>query len=82
MPQGRDDWNVPGVLEGTITFGVSKPLFPYTVSVGDASITLNADGSWSGDKAAFIRNVADVKSWPSYGQDAILMWLVVNAISK
>ncbi len=82
MPQDRDDWNVPGVLYGGIAFNVSLALFPYTVSVGDASITLNADGSWSGDKAAFIRNVADVKSWPSSGQDAILMWLVVNAISR
>jgi hypothetical protein len=55
------------------------PMFPSTVSVGTASITLHADGGYEGDVPAFLEAVRNAKMDGTPFSMPIL-WLIANAI--
>jgi hypothetical protein len=80
-PSEKDD---PGMTKPTVSTSAvhtieKPPMFPSSVSVGGASITLNADGSWTGDASAFYRALADAKQDGSPLTMPIL-WMFANAI--
>lgn len=57
------------------------PMFPAAVQIEDVKITLNADGSWEGDKDAFLAKVKDLKvAGDAYTMP--LLWLVVREIIR
>ncbi len=64
-------------------FFEEKPLtFPLTFGVRDAQITLNADGTWSGDKDAYLNALAEMRAPITSDTINLCLWLVANAISK
>lgn len=54
--------------------------YPITISAGDATITLNADGTWKGDGKAFLMALATVDLSEHPHPAPVIMWLVANAI--
>jgi hypothetical protein len=60
----------------------SLPIFPYTVEVGGVSISLKGDGTYEGDKEAFIAAANAMKSYGHDGISVAVVWLVIAAISK
>ncbi len=63
---------------GTVTM---PRMFPNTIMVGSVTITLYADGTWSGDREAFLRELAVISMFddPSI---MVELWLVANAIQN
>ena len=61
-----------------ITLG---PMFPSTIKVDGASITLNADGTWEGDREAFLTAVANAKM-DLTGLAMPILWLIVRALRE
>lgn len=55
------------------------PMFPSNVSIGGVSITLHADGSWSGDGEAFLTALKDAKMDGTV-ITMPLLWFIANAI--
>jgi hypothetical protein len=69
-----------GTLVGAAFSGWgSSPMFPSTVTVGTASIKLHADGTFSGDGAAFVAAIAEAKR-DHTGTVMPILWLLANAI--
>jgi hypothetical protein len=68
---------VSALQTGTVNlcFG---PTFPLTVSIGSASITLNADGSATGDVAALGTALAAVQGPPD--ASSITGWLILHCL--
>lgn len=60
---------------------IAAPMFPAEIGVGDARITLHADGSWSGDRDKFIAELKEAKQ-VGYNLMMPTLWLVENAISR
>lgn len=60
----------------------AEKTFPTTLTVGNITITLNGDGSWSGDGEAFMREIeACTRPQGGYKDETRTMtWLVANAI--
>lgn len=54
-------------------------MFPLTVSIGNASLTLNADGSATGDLAAFGAVLGTLQGPPDEG--AVTAWLILHYLS-
>ncbi len=70
---------------------VGKPLpgveyenaFPTTITAGEVTITINADGSWEGDGKAFIAELKRAKAGPYVAPNTrAVAWLVAAAIRK
>jgi hypothetical protein len=64
------------------TIAPPQPLFPNTVRVGEVSITLHADGSWEGDREAFLTAVRDDAKRDVSDVTMPILWLIANAIKK
>ena len=65
---------------GVLSFTV-PPMFPCTVKVGGTAIELRADGTWSGDRDAFIAALERQQRDYS-GSSMPILWLIANAIQK
>ena len=59
------------------------PWFPITINIGTPTIaiTLNADGSWSGDIAAFRQAMAESKGRKD-GVQQVLLWLLLREMER
>ena len=57
------------------------PMFPCKVKVGGAAIELRADGTWSGDRDAFVAALERQQRDYS-GSSMPILWLIANAISR
>jgi len=82
MPQITDEQSVTtaGSL-GYAEITISRA-FPHTISIDGASITMSADGTWSGDGPAFLAAIKTLKDYPSYSAaDKMAVWLVARAIA-
>lgn len=55
-------------------------MFPSTVKVGKATIGLNADGTWTGDRDAFIAALKECVQVQD-GVSMPMLWLIAHAIS-
>lgn len=56
-------------------------MFPNSVTVGDATITIKADGTWEGDKDAFLKALSEAKGDHS-PLAMVIVWLVANAMLR
>ena len=65
----------------TATIVGPLPMFPSDIVVGDAKITLHADGKWSGDPVAFVEALKRAKQM-SDPFTMPMLWLIANAIGK
>ncbi len=59
----------------------SLPMFPSNVSIGGATIKLHADGTWEGDREAFVDALKNAKQ-DGTGISMPLLWLVSHAINN
>jgi hypothetical protein len=57
-----------------------RPVFPCTVAVNDATITLQADGTVSGDVAAFCSTVFAMTSFGGSNPYALQLWVVATLL--
>ena len=62
-----------------------RRLFPDTASIpsSGAKLTINADGTWSGDGVAFLRAIEEAQA-PPYAEtnNKLIMWLVARAVRQ
>lgn len=62
---------------------LGQPVFPVQLTTGrtapGVTISLHADGSWSGDGQAFLEAAAELQGYQPNGS-SVLLWLVMNAI--
>ena len=65
---------------GTYSFEIAS-MFPSKVKVGGAAIELHADGTWSGDRDAFVAALERQQRDYS-GSSMPILWLIANAISR
>ena len=69
-------------MEGNAVLLADRPVFPLPVTVGDASITLQADGSVDGDVDAFRAAVMSTRSMGGAGLTSVVMWLLAFALPQ
>jgi hypothetical protein len=63
-----------GSFTTTFTLNI-PPWFPFTLHLGDCTITLHADGKWEGSIEALRTAMATGKA---YGDSAMLLWLLLR----
>lgn len=82
MPQITDQQTVTNAGSlGYAEITISRA-FPHTISIEGASITMSADGTWSGDGHAFLAAIKTVKDYSSWSAaDRVAVWLVARAIA-
>jgi hypothetical protein len=64
--------------ENTMTLSVA-PMFPSEVRANGVCVMLYADGTWSGDRAAFVAAVAEMRQ-TGEPVSMPLLWLVVASL--
>jgi hypothetical protein len=69
---------IPSGETVTSTFTLNiPPWFPFTVHLGDCTITLHADGKWEGSVEALREAMATGKAY-SDGNARMLLWLILR----
>lgn len=65
---------------GVVSFTI-PPMFPAKVKVGGVEIELRADGTWSGDRDAFVAALGR-QNRDFTGSSMPILWLIANAMSR
>ena len=62
-----------------VTIAPPPPMFPSAITIGEASIKLYADGTWSGDADAF-EAALRAATQTGEGLTMPIAWLAMNSI--
>jgi hypothetical protein len=83
-PEGTitfDPHTLPGPFSGTFQFN-EQPWFPFSITIGDVTIALLADGKWEGSIEGLRAALATGKSYGVDGHMLALLWLILREMER